>query len=126
MQKPIPFFESYTIDENSVIRNSRGVVKATFPTCNGRYRGVHLYRDGKRTTFNVHQLVMLTFFGDTPLGCVIDHVNDNRLDNRLENLQFLSPQQNVVKYYASAGWKIKREIKRMDTHIYSMNRDSNA
>lgn len=35
----------------------------------------------------------------------VDHINENRLDDRLENLQILSPLENKLKYHVSKGTK---------------------
>ncbi len=47
----------------------------------------------------IHQLVY-EYFGDLTKykgKVVIDHINENKKDNRIENLQILSPKQNNIK-----------------------------
>ena len=50
---------------------------------------------GKR--FFVHQLVAMAFLGHKPSGYdfVINHINFNRLDNRLENLEIVTQRENI-------------------------------
>jgi len=48
-------------------------------------------RQRRRTTLRIHQIIM----GESPKGLVVDHINHNGLDNRKDNLRFLSQQQNV-------------------------------
>ena len=45
----------------------------------------------------VHKVVWETFNGKAPDGYEIDHVNDNKFDNRLDNLQVLSRKDNCGK-----------------------------
>jgi len=45
----------------------------------------------------VHRLVWVKFRGDIPTHLEIDHINDIRDDNRLENLQLLTHAENCAK-----------------------------
>ena len=49
--------------------------------------------------YKVHQLVAMAFLGHKPNGCklVIDHINDIKTDNRLENLQIVTIRYNSYK-----------------------------
>ena len=50
-----------------------------------------------RKTIKVHRLVMLAFAGKSSL--VIDHVNSDKTDNRLENLEYVTPAENSKRYH---------------------------
>ena len=52
---------------------------------------------GKQKTFYVHRFVWQCFNGDIPNGKVIDHINNDKEDNRLCNLQLMTQQQNCKK-----------------------------
>lgn len=43
----------------------------------------------------VHSLVMLTFKGPKLEGMSIDHINSNRRDNRLKNLEYVTKEENL-------------------------------
>lgn len=54
----------------------------------------------KRKTYKVHRLIWLMFVGD-PGDLVIDHIDMNPLNNRLENLRLANAQQNQANRLAS-------------------------
>ena len=67
------------------------------------YRQVGLSVNGKLRTFTASQLVALAFLNHTPDGhtSVVDHVNGNRLDDRVENLQIVTNRENSSTCYRS-------------------------
>lgn len=70
------------------------IVKGSTITKKHRYKIVSLCGSSHKT---IHKLVWETFNGEVPQGLVIDHINNDRNDNRLENLQLLSHRDNVKK-----------------------------
>lgn len=74
------------------------------------YYCVTLKKDKKSRTNKNHQLVAIAFLNHTPDGTlklVVDHINDNRLDNRLENLQIITQRENVFKTQGKYSSKYK-------------------
>jgi hypothetical protein len=77
----------------------------------------------KRTKFKgisktCHRLIWIWHNGEIPNGCVIDHIDHNRSNNRIENLQCISLQDNSIKrkpptyddykvYKTKEGWVAK-------------------
>jgi hypothetical protein len=44
--------------------------------------------------FLVHRLVWIYFYGDIPAGMEIDHINNIKRDNRIENLRCVTKSKN--------------------------------
>lgn len=64
------------------------------------YFNVFLCVDTKIKAFSVHRLVAMAFLGHTPDGThkiVVDHINNTKKDNRLENLQLVTNRVNTSK-----------------------------
>ena len=58
------------------------------------YYNVKLYKDGVTKSFRVHRLVWETFNGDIPEGMQVNHINEIKTDNKIENLNLLTPREN--------------------------------
>jgi len=73
------------------------------------YRYIHLHFNGKNLTVKAHKLVAEAFIGPRPVGHEINHKNGVKGDNRVENLEYVTPSQNskhrhdVLGYPASPG-----------------------
>jgi hypothetical protein len=66
------------------------------------YLNIGMYNQSgveNKTYRRIHRLVWEAFNGPIPNGYVIDHKNADKKDNRLENLQLMTPKENVVKYH---------------------------
>jgi hypothetical protein len=63
------------------------------------YRSVVLCNHGKRVTMRVHQLIAVAFLNHKPSGMnkVVDHIDGNKENNKLSNLQILSHRGNIQK-----------------------------
>lgn len=71
-------------------------------TRNG-YHYLWLFKSNVGKKFYVHELVAAAFICDRPRGYDIHHINHNRLDNRPENLQYISRGKHAMHH--SAGEK---------------------
>lgn len=60
------------------------------------YPGVSLTHNGTRKTFTTHRLVVLAFIGERPNGAEINHINGDKLDAHLANLEYVTHQQNMT------------------------------
>lgn len=64
-----------------------------------KYLALGLCKDGKKKTYNVYVLVAIAFLNHVPNGriTVVNHINFDRLDNRLVNLELVSFRENTNK-----------------------------
>lgn len=62
------------------------------------YLQVLLWKNGKPTSKRIHRLVMEAFKPVENMEKLqVNHINYNRIDNRLENLEWTTPKQNCNK-----------------------------
>lgn len=75
--------------------------KLMSPHINGRgYLSTVLSVNSKRETFTIHRLVALAFFNhryDKSLGLVIDHIDGNKFNNNIKNIQIITQRDNTIK-----------------------------
>jgi len=55
----------------------------------------------------VHNVIALCYLGEKPEGYQTDHINSIKTDNRLENLQYITQQQNIQKRKTKDGRNVK-------------------
>ena len=63
------------------------------------YLKVSLYKDSKERTLHIHKLVAIAFLNHTSNGhvIVIDHIDHDPLNNKLENLQLITQRENASR-----------------------------
>lgn len=62
----------------------------------GGYLWVKFTKEKIEKSFAVHRLVLCNFFNDSNL--VVNHKDSNKLNNHIDNLEFLTQRQNVHHY----------------------------
>ena len=72
------------------------------------YLQVRLYHPNGSRVFYIHRLIAWVFLGKSRLH--VNHKNGNRLDNRIENLEYVTPKQNTNHALkARGGWFVSGE-----------------
>lgn len=61
----------------------------------GGYEKVTLYKNKIGKILSVHYIVISTFNGDRPDGLVINHIDENRTNNQLDNLEYITQKENI-------------------------------
>lgn len=93
-------------------KNKKGTRIIKLPlVLNGGYYKVQVYDSEKRKAINkderkttdgqyfipVQRLVYAWYFDVVPEGMLVDHIDNNKLNNWLSNLQLLTPSENLCK-----------------------------
>ena len=61
---------------------------------NQGYHKITLSRDGKKKHFSIHRIVYENFVGEIPEGMQVNHISEDKSDNRLSNLNLMTPKEN--------------------------------
>lgn len=90
------FGNKYSISRNGFVRNDKtGRILKASPNMDG-YLLVTLFEPGNKKTAYLHQLVSLYFIGACPDGMEVNHKDFDRQNNNSENLEYLTPSENVL------------------------------
>lgn len=114
MEVKVKGFEDYTIDEFGVVRSYKKdkLPLKTFVNNRG-YKMVGLWSNGKRYSKTVHRLVAENFL-DNPNGYEeINHIDGNKNNNFVGNLEWCSRSENLSHAYKE-NLKITKEVKMVD------------
>ena len=71
---------------------------------------VSLWKDGTPKEWLVARLVALTFLGEPPEGYTVNHIDGNRLNNNIENLEWLTRGDNIRHGFITGLYKCQKEI----------------
>ena len=84
--------KSYKYDDGNIVNRKTGTRRRACITNNG-YLNIIIGFKGNYYNINVHRFVWVLCHGCWP-QLTIDHINGNRLDNRIENLREVSLSEN--------------------------------
>jgi hypothetical protein len=94
---PIDDFPTYEVSNYGNVKNkTTGRILKPSINSNG-YELVDLWDGGKRKTFKIHRLVLITFEGKSKdeNQKYVDHIDNDRTNNCLFNLRWCSHQENM-------------------------------
>lgn len=102
--KPVPGFPDYEVSSEGRIWSKKNGYLKTRLESRG-YEIVNLYLYGKMYTKKVHRLVALAFIQNPDNLPQINHKDENKSNNRIDNLEWCDS-----KYNLNYGTRIKRQI----------------
>lgn len=116
MEKQIKNYPDYTIsDKGEIQRYGKTLKPATTPK---GYLRVQLSKDNKQKMFFVHRLVYETFVGEIPTGLFVNHIDENKQNNSVENLNLMSAKDNDK--WGTRNSKVGRKSK---VYILQLSKD---
>lgn len=69
------------------------------------YKVVSIRNGATKLQCRVHRIIWIAEYGVIPDGYVVDHINNDKQDNRIENLQLLTPEENSHKAHDDGLYK---------------------
>lgn len=94
--KAVPGYEkNYEVSKEGFVRSalSKRILKISLNSHG--YPSVILYKNGKGTRKKIHPIVAACFIGPRPDNLTINHLDGNKLNNRVSNLHYCTHKENM-------------------------------
>jgi len=115
-----PLFDVYEISNLGVVRRRKTVrryraglviatrirTKSSGKSCG--YEDLRLHKDGSHRSYFVHVLVAEAFLGKKPKGMCVNHIDGNKANNKVDNLEYVTLSDNVQKAMINGQFKKRR------------------
>jgi len=108
--KSIPWLEWYFLTDDFRIVNSKG--KELYNSLSFWYRVYSICYQGRTMAVRLHRVIAQIYVPNPDNKPQVNHKNWVRDDNRVENLEWVTAQENVLHGYRS-NWRINERRKRV-------------
>lgn len=83
------------------------------------YIRVMLCKNTKHRSYQVHRLVYAAFGGDIPKGLQVNHIDENKENNQIGNLNIMTPKENT-----NWGTGRKRAAEKCKKKVYQYDKNN--
>ena len=118
MIKDIINFENYQISDDGRVWSKKSNKWLKPIDVNG-YKQASLYKNGKEYKRLVHRLVAEAFIPNPNNYEEINHINEDKSDNRVENLEWCTQSYNI-----NYGTRIERQINSISKKVFQYSIDN--
>lgn len=116
--RDVPDYEDrYRVNNLGQIQNKKTGLYLKYSTNSGGYSVVYLYGEcHKRKGFKVHRIVCTAFKGNPENLPQVNHINMNKKDNRIDNLEWCTQSYNIKHSFVNGGREHNKKMLLMATH----------
>ena len=118
MIKDIINFENYQISDDGRVWSKKSNKWLKPIDVNG-YKKASLYKNGKLYQRLVHRLVAEAFIPNPNNYDEINHINEDKSDNRVENLEWCTPSYNI-----NYGTRVERQVNSISKKVFQYSIDN--
>ena len=122
-------YENYIIFEDGKIINTDTGREMKPSIDKMGYYFICLFKNGKKKFFKLHRLIALAFIPNPDNKPVIDHINRNKQDNRIENLRWATRSENSRNKigFSKSGYQFitkqkDNRMNRLDRYLFRISR----
>lgn len=117
--KKIEDYENYMISNFGRIKSlKRNIILK--PEVRRQYYSVQLYKNKKSKHFQIHRLVAITFIKNPHNLKYVNHKDENKLNNHVDNLEWCT-----ASYNTNYGTAIKRAVEKKSIIINQYDKNGN-
>ena len=114
--QPIKDYEDkYFITREGNVVNAKGNILVAPPNKKTGYRAVSLWKDNKGLTCTIHRLVATTYIPNPDNLPQVNHIDGNKLNNQVDNLEWVTPSGNIQHAYDIG---LRKQTKLLDDPTY--------
>ena len=122
--KKIEGFESYEVSDWGRVRRGGRVLKGSINSCG--YRHLRPSRDGVSVTKTIHRLVCIAFLPNPDAKHTINHIDHDKTNNRLENLEWATHSEQHIHSPKPVGKSGHRHILQTKNGLYKVKITRNS